>query len=155
MTGPGSSREYVAHRCGNCAHFGAVAGRINPGLEGWILIHLGYEGLQLGFGHGSVATKSLPSQKNGTVPKATRLELGFGQPALSMDARLKGVAYVSVWVLLWGTAASLLDTVLLQQGSYATGSLGQGLTFALSAVISVALAVQLAKARKPADPSDP
>ena len=31
-----------------------------------------------------------------------------------MTKTLKGVTYVSVWVLLWGTAASLADFVLLE-----------------------------------------
>jgi hypothetical protein len=30
-----------------------------------------------------------------------------------MDRTLKGVAYVSVWVVIWGTVASLIDAVLL------------------------------------------
>jgi hypothetical protein len=33
-----------------------------------------------------------------------------------MNPTLKGVAYVSVWVMLWGTASSLADFVLLQRG---------------------------------------
>ena len=32
-----------------------------------------------------------------------------------MNPTLKGVAYVSVWVMLWGTASSLADFVLLQK----------------------------------------
>ena len=33
-----------------------------------------------------------------------------------MNRTIKGVAYVSVWVLIWGTAASLADLVLLERG---------------------------------------
>jgi len=47
-----------------------------------------------------------------------------------MNPTLKGVAYVSVWVLLWGTAASVAAFVLLERGAYAAGTTGQGVTFA-------------------------
>jgi len=33
----------------------------------------------------------------------------------SMKSTIRGVGYVSVWVVLWGTAASLADAVLLQR----------------------------------------
>ena len=45
-----------------------------------------------------------------------------------MNPTLKGVAYVSVWVVLWGTAASIADFVLLERGAYETGTTGQGIT---------------------------
>jgi hypothetical protein len=61
-----------------------------------------------------------------------------------MNQSLRGVAYVSVWVLLWGTAASLADFVLLQRGAYATGTPGQAVTFASYGIASVVLAVRLA-----------
>jgi hypothetical protein len=61
-----------------------------------------------------------------------------------MNQTLKGVAYVSVWVLLWGTAASLADIVLLGRGAYAAGSSGQAITFVSYGVASVVLAVRLA-----------
>jgi hypothetical protein len=61
-----------------------------------------------------------------------------------MNQTLKGVAYVSVWVLLWGTAASLADIVLLERGAYAAGSSGQAITFVSYGVASVVLAVRLA-----------
>jgi hypothetical protein len=61
-----------------------------------------------------------------------------------MNQTLKGVAYVSVWVLLWGTAASLADIVLLERGAYAPGSSGQAITFVSYGVASVVLAVRLA-----------
>jgi len=61
-----------------------------------------------------------------------------------MNPSVKGVLYVSVWVMLWGTAASLADVVLLERGAYATGSLGQAITFASYGLASVVLAVRLA-----------
>ena len=61
-----------------------------------------------------------------------------------MDRTLKGVAYVSVWVLFWGTAASVADFVLLERGVYAGGSAGQAITFASYGVATVVLAVRLA-----------
>ena len=61
-----------------------------------------------------------------------------------MNQTLRGVAYVSVWVLLWGTAASLADVVLLQRGAYATGTPGQAVTFASYGIATMVLAVRLA-----------
>ncbi|MFM7170776.1 MAG: hypothetical protein ACKOOC_01020 [Cyanobium sp.] len=61
-----------------------------------------------------------------------------------MNQTLRGIAYVSVWVLLWGTAASLADAVLLQRGAYETGTPGQAITFASYGVASVVLAIRLA-----------
>jgi hypothetical protein len=61
-----------------------------------------------------------------------------------MNPTLKGVAYVSVWVVLWGTAASLADFVLLERGAYETGTPGQVITFASYGVAAVVLAVRLA-----------
>lgn len=61
-----------------------------------------------------------------------------------MNQTLKGVAYVSVWVLLWGTAASLADFILLERGAYDAGTPGQALTFTAYGAASVVLAVRLA-----------
>ena len=61
-----------------------------------------------------------------------------------MEKTLKGIAYVSVWVLLWGTAASLADTVLLEREAYAPGSAGQVITFFSYGAASVVLAIRLA-----------
>jgi hypothetical protein len=62
-----------------------------------------------------------------------------------MNPTIRGIVYVSVWVLLWGTAASLADFVLLQREAYATGSSGQAITFVSYALASVVLAVRLSK----------
>ncbi len=61
-----------------------------------------------------------------------------------MNPTLKGIVYVSVWVLLWGTAASLADFVLLERGAYDAGTAGQGITFASYGIAAVVLAVRLA-----------
>ncbi len=61
-----------------------------------------------------------------------------------MNPTLKGIVYVSVWVLLWGTAASLADLVLLERGAYEAGTSGQAITFASYGIAAVVLAVKLA-----------
>jgi hypothetical protein len=60
-----------------------------------------------------------------------------------MNTTTKGIAYVSVWVMLWGTAASLADFVLLERGAYAAGTAGQVITFASYGMAAVVLAVRL------------
>jgi len=58
-----------------------------------------------------------------------------------MQKQLKGVAYVSVWVLIWGTLGSLIDFPLLQNSIYEAGSIGQYITFSLTAMFSIFIAV--------------
>jgi hypothetical protein len=60
-----------------------------------------------------------------------------------MNPTTKGIAYVSVWVMLWGTAASLADFVLLERGAYGAGTAGQVITFASYGMAAVVLAVRL------------
>jgi hypothetical protein len=60
-----------------------------------------------------------------------------------MNQSIKGFLYVSVWVLLWGTAASLADFVLLERGAYASGTPGQAITFVSYAIAAVVLAFKL------------
>jgi hypothetical protein len=55
-----------------------------------------------------------------------------------------GVVYVSVWVLIWGTLASVADAILLGRGAYETGTSGQALTFAAYGVAAVVLAIRYA-----------
>jgi hypothetical protein len=62
-----------------------------------------------------------------------------------MNPKLKAVAYVSIWVLIWGTAASLADLVLLERDIYGSGSIGQVLTFSSYGAATVVLALKLAK----------
>lgn len=61
-----------------------------------------------------------------------------------MDRTVRGIAYVSVWVVLWGTAASIADAVLLEREAYAGGSAGQAITFASYGAACVVLAIKLA-----------
>ena len=61
-----------------------------------------------------------------------------------MNSTLNGVLYVSVWVLIWGTVASVADFVLLARDVYGPGTLGQAITFASYGLASVVLAVRLA-----------
>lgn len=60
-----------------------------------------------------------------------------------MNRTLKGISYVSVWVLLWGTASSLADFVLLERGAYDAGTAGQAITFVSYGIAAVVLAVRL------------
>ena len=62
-----------------------------------------------------------------------------------MNPKIKLAAYVSVWVLIWGIAASLADLVLLNRDIYRSGSLGQVITFSSYGAASVVLAFKLAK----------
>ncbi|MEB3331915.1 MAG: hypothetical protein VKI83_05430 [Synechococcaceae cyanobacterium] len=61
-----------------------------------------------------------------------------------MNPTLRGVLYVSAWVVFWGTAASLADAVLLGRQAYENGSAGQAVTFVSYGIASVVLAVRLA-----------
>lgn len=60
-----------------------------------------------------------------------------------VNSVVRGVLYVSVWVMLWGTIASLIDWVLLTGELYSTGSFGQASTFVAYGTASVVLAVRL------------
>ena len=46
-----------------------------------------------------------------------------------MNDTARGVIYVSVWVVIWGTASSLVDWLLLNADLYQSGSFGQASTF--------------------------
>ena len=61
-----------------------------------------------------------------------------------MNRTFRGIAYVSVWVVLWGTAASIADFVLLEREAYDAGSAGQAITFASYGAACVVLAIKLA-----------
>ena len=56
---------------------------------------------------------------------------------------LFGIAYVSSWVMIWGTFGSLVDLPFLNTKIYSAGSLGQAITFVVTALISVAVGVWL------------
>ncbi len=51
--------------------------------------------------------------------------------------------YVSVWVVIWGTASSLVDWLLLQADLYQEGSFGQAATFIGYGAAASVLAVRL------------
>tara|TARA_Y100001968_G_C18763312_1_gene438783 strand:+ start:188 stop:400 length:213 start_codon:yes stop_codon:yes gene_type:complete len=55
---------------------------------------------------------------------------------------LVGVSYVSSWIIIWGTIGSLIDFYFLQN-TYLPGSLGQYLTFIISAVVSSIIAIYI------------
>ena len=55
---------------------------------------------------------------------------------------LVGISYVSAWIIIWGTIGSLIDFYFLQH-TYAPGSLGQFLTFIITAIISLIAATYI------------
>jgi len=55
---------------------------------------------------------------------------------------LVGVSYVSAWIIIWGTIGSVIDFYFLQN-TYLPGSLGQFLTFIITAVISSIAAIYI------------
>ncbi len=61
-----------------------------------------------------------------------------------MNPTLRGVTYVSVWVVIWGTVASLMDWMLLTGEVYASGSSGQVVTFVAYGAATAVLATRFA-----------
>ena len=55
---------------------------------------------------------------------------------------LVGVSYVSAWIIIWGTVGSLIDFYFLQS-IYLPGSLGQYLTFIITATITTIVAIKI------------
>ena len=55
---------------------------------------------------------------------------------------LVGISYVSAWIIIWGTIGSLIDFYFLQN-TYLPGSLGQLLTFIITAIISSIIAIYI------------
>ena len=53
------------------------------------------------------------------------------------NQKFKIILYISVWVIIWGSIASLIDLPFLNNGIYKEGALGQYLTFSLTALISI------------------
>ena len=51
--------------------------------------------------------------------------------------KFKVFLYICVWVIIWGSIASLIDLPFLKSGIYSEGDLGQYLTFSLTAMISI------------------
>jgi phosphotransferase system glucose/maltose/N-acetylglucosamine-specific IIC component len=50
---------------------------------------------------------------------------------------IKGILYISVWVIIWGTLGSFIDYPLYKNNIYVEGSIYQYLTFAITAIISI------------------
>ncbi len=53
------------------------------------------------------------------------------------------IAYVSTWVLIWGSVGSLIDFPLLGNHIYVAGSIGQISTFLITALITTVIAILL------------
>jgi len=53
--------------------------------------------------------------------------------------------YISVWVIIWGSIASLIDFPLLKSNIYEEGDLYQYLTFSITGFLSVISATYLYK----------
>ena len=81
-----------------------------------------------------------------TEGRAVRVLLTSKQAVfLSVNNTARGVIYVSVWVVIWGTASSLVDWVLLNADLYETGSFGQAATFIGYGAAAAVLAVKLSQ----------
>ena len=61
-----------------------------------------------------------------------------------LSSTLRGVGYVSVWVIIWGFVGSVIDWPLLQNDIYSVYSVGQAVTFSGTALACIALAIRLA-----------
>ena len=52
-----------------------------------------------------------------------------------------GIFYVSVWIIIWGSIGSVIDLPLLNRGIYLPGSIGQAITFTVTGMGSILLAI--------------
>ena len=59
--------------------------------------------------------------------------------------KFKTILYISVWVIIWGSIASLIDLPFLKNGIYREGDLGQYITFSITALITIIYAKTLFK----------
>ena len=53
------------------------------------------------------------------------------------------IAYVSLWVIVWGTIGSIIDLPLLNSKVYLVGSFGQFSTFLLTALLCIFIGIWL------------
>ena len=53
------------------------------------------------------------------------------------NKKFKLFLYISVWVIIWGSIASLIDLPFLKNGIYSEGDIGQYLTFSFTAMVSI------------------
>ena len=56
------------------------------------------------------------------------------------NQKFKIILYISVWVIIWGSIASLVDLPFLNNGIYSEGDLGQFFTFSFTAMITIIFA---------------
>ena len=56
---------------------------------------------------------------------------------LKINNKFKVFLYISIWVIIWGSIASLIDLPFLKNGIYSEGDLGQYLTFSFTAIIAI------------------
>ena len=57
----------------------------------------------------------------------------------------KIILYISIWIIIWGSIASLIDFPLLQNGIYNEGDFGQYITFSITAFLSILGALNIFK----------
>ena len=57
----------------------------------------------------------------------------------------KIILYISIWIIIWGSIASLIDYPLLQNGLYNVGDFGQYITFSITAFLSILGALNIFK----------
>ena len=62
----------------------------------------------------------------------------------SMNKTWRGITYVSIWGMIWGTVASLMDWMLLTGEVYETGTSGQAVTFIGYGAATVVMATRYA-----------
>ena len=62
---------------------------------------------------------------------------GINWTMLKINNKFKVFLYISIWVIIWGSIASLIDLPFLKNGIYREGDLGQYLTFSFTAMISI------------------
>ena len=56
---------------------------------------------------------------------------------LKINNKFKVFLYISIWVIIWGSIASLIDLPFLKNGIYSEGDLGQYVTFSLTAMVAI------------------
>ena len=56
---------------------------------------------------------------------------------LKINNKFKIFLYISIWVIIWGSIASLIDLPFLKNGIYSEGDLGQYVTFSLTAMVAI------------------
>ena len=61
-----------------------------------------------------------------------------------VNPTIRGITYVSVWVVIWGTVASLIDWILLVGDVYESGTSGQAITFTVYGAATVVMATRFA-----------